>query len=235
MRNYHLSKGEVFIAAICFFLFMFRLWPLIILAVPIGLVMFVIRALFPKKAETIFGKQQEENITKNEIDCDEWAIRYEQAKEKISVLVQEKYPSAQWVWESSKWKSEFQSGADLYIRLNKEGGYKRVKVFMQDWYVRGIEIIESALPASDTTETKQVSKKTKDDSVRVAYEWVETHLLELNERCNEIIGQGNDELTLQASELPEERYWNAITQELIKAGLDQVEILSGEGIKIILK
>ena len=235
MRNYHLSKGEVFITAICFFLFMFRLWPLIILAVPIGLVMFVIRALFPKKAETISGKQQEENITKNEIDCDEWGMRYEQAKEKISALVQEKYPSAQWVWESAKWKSEFQSGADLYIRLNKEGGYKRVKVFMQDWCVRGIEIIESALPASDTTETKQVSKKTKDDSARVAYEWVETHLLELNERCNEIIGQGNDELTLQANELPEERYWDAITQELVKTGLDQVEILSNVGIKIILK
>ena len=63
MRNYHLSKCEVFIAAICFFLFMFRLWPLIILAVPIGLVMLVIRALFYKKAETISGKQQEENIT----------------------------------------------------------------------------------------------------------------------------------------------------------------------------
>ena len=235
MRNFHLSKCDVFIAVICFFLFMFRLWPLIILAVPIGLVILAIRALFPKKSVAVSGKQQEESKINNEIDCDEWGMRYEQAKEKISSLVQEKYPSAQWVWESSKWKFEFQSGADLYIRLNKEGGYKRVKVIMQDWCVQGMEIIESQAPTADKADPKKITAKPKDDSARVAYEWVETHLLELNERCNEIIGQGNDELTLQASELPEERYWNAITQELIKAGLDQVEILSGEGIKIILK
>jgi hypothetical protein len=40
---------------------------------------------------------------------------------------------------------------------------------------------------------------------------------------------------LLASELPEEKCWENICKELIKAGLEQINILPGEGIQILLK
>ena len=239
MRKFQFKTGDIVIsvAILCVFLFMFRLWPLILIALAVGLALVIKNALFPKEVAQEDVQPQQTPIKVITNDCDEWAVRYELAKQKISELVQEQYPSVQWIWESSNWKGEFQSGADLYIRLNKDGGYKRVKVCMQDWCVCGIKIIEPVdakqnVKADAYSAPKQAPK---DDCERIAFEWVETHLLELNERCNEIIGQGNEELTLLASELPEAKYWEDICQELVKTGLDKVEILSSEGIKIILK
>ena len=107
---------------------------------------------------------------------------------------------------------------------------------MQDGFVSSIEILpeEKNEPAVETTQ-QLVPKKKKDDSGRIAFEWVETHLLELNTRCNEIIGQGESELMITISELPEEKYWEAICKELKKEGLEQIEIIPSDGIKIILK
>ena len=228
--------GDIIIslAIICVFLFMFRLWPLILIVLAVGLVLIIKNVLFPKRA-TQDGQTQQQPIKNIAENCDEWEVKYAQAGQKISEFVQEEYPSVQWVYESPNWKSEFQNGADLYIRLNKEGGYKRVKVSMQDWCVCGVEIIElPQVEQEPETETRQKTNPS-DENKRIAYEWVETHLLQLNDRCNEVIGQGNEEWTLLANELPDEKCWDNICQELIKAGLEQVEILPEEGIKITLK
>ena len=107
---------------------------------------------------------------------------------------------------------------------------------MQDGFVSSKEILpeEENVPAVETTQQLDPKKK-KDDSARVAFEGVETHLLELNAKCNEIIGQGESELIVSVSELPEEKYWEAICKELQKEGLENIEIIPSDGIKIILK
>ena len=238
MRDYQARTKDMIIALaiICVFLFMFRLWPLILVVLFVGGVVLFKRCIFTKKNE----QESQPVIIEPTVEVfdnqDLWEKKYEFAGEKISCLVENAYPNARWVWENVNWRESIQKNENVYIRLNKEGGYKRAKITLQEGLVFGMEILpdEKNEPAVNTTQQQEVPKKKKDDSARVAFEWVETHLLELNAKCNEIIGQGESELMVSVSELPEEKYWEAICKELQKEGLENIEIIPGEGIKIRL-
>ena len=67
----------------------------------------------------------------------------------------------------------------------------------------------------------------------LAFEWVENHAVELNERCNEYIAQKQDFLLLTPSELPERDSWLDICQELSRNGMENCECTE-EGIQINL-
>lgn len=68
----------------------------------------------------------------------------------------------------------------------------------------------------------------------LAFEWAEAHVIELNDRCNEAIGQGKTELILMSEELPTSESWGNICTELKRAGLEDVEV-TPVGIKINLQ
>jgi hypothetical protein len=191
------------------------------------------RVLFPKNVVQEKQETMQQPIPTIYGDQDVLDKKYEFAIEKISCLVAKEYPNAKWIWESANWKEFFQKDEDVYIRLNKDGDYKRARITIQDGFVSNVEILVDEQPIEVTP--KQLPASSQDESVRMAFEWVEEHLLELNERCNEIIGQGKNELVLSASELPDEKCWGDICKELIKAGLEQINILPGEGIQILLK
>ncbi len=239
MRNYQNRTKDILLvlAGICFLLFMFRLWPLILVVLVVGGVVLSKRALVPKQ-ET---QERQPPIQEHRIgiidDQDVWERKYEFAWEKISCLVEKEYPNAQWIWETPTWKESFQNGEDLYIRLNKDGGYKRARITLRDGFVSEMLILAEETGSTPSDEQKPTPTKSKDNSnsARIAFEWMETHLLALNDRCNEIIGQGKNELTLLSSELPEETCWEDICKELVKAGLEDVSILPSEGIKIQLE
>ena len=129
--------------------------------------------------------------------------------------------------------NKIQNGEDVYVRLNKVGGYQKVKVCITDKNVTGIEVLSATVVPTDVSSVEIHSEK--DDSARVAFEWVDSHIAELNEKCNDVIGQGKNELILAVSDLPEEKYWERIREELVKAGLENVEIIPEKGIKIKLK
>ena len=50
----------------------------------------------------------------------------------------------------------------------------------------------------------------------LAFEWVESHILELNARCNEAVGSRKTTVLLKAEELPQKESWPAICAELDK-------------------
>ena len=67
----------------------------------------------------------------------------------------------------------------------------------------------------------------------LAFEWVEAHVVELNEQCNESIAQRQEGLLLSAQDLPEPESWPALCQELSRNGLENCEC-TDEGIYIHL-
>lgn len=217
----------------CLVLYMFRLWPLVLAVLLVGGGVLLKRVLFPKNVVQEKQETMQQPIPTIYDDQDVLDKKYEFAIEKISCLIEKEYPNAKWIWESVKWKEFFQKDEDVYIRLNKDGDYKRARITIQDGFVSNVEILVDEQPIEVTP--KQLPANSQDESVRMAFEWVEEHLLELNERCNEIIGQGKNELVLSASELPEEKCWEDICKELMKAGLEQINILPSEGIQILLK
>ena len=235
MSDYQKRTRDIAIifGVICFALYMFRLWLLILVVILVGGVVLLKRVLFPKNVVQEKQETMQQPIPTIYDDQDVLDKKYEFAIEKISCLIEKEYPNAKWIWKSVNWKEFFQKDEDVYIRLNKDGDYKRARIAIQDGFVTTMEILIEEQPIEEAP--KPIPASSQDESVRIAFEWVEEHLLELNERCNEIIGQGKNELVLLASELPEEKCWENICKELIKAGLEQINILPGEGIQILLK
>ena len=145
---------------------------------------------------------------------------------------------AQWIWERPNVRKLLQNGEDVFIRLNKAGGYRRVKVLITNLFVQGLEV----MPYTNEQQVKPVEEKepsvVADEPLKVNYElmafdWVENHIAELNERCNNAIGDGKDSILLTAEELPVQESWASICEELKRMDLSAVEMVP-EGIKITL-
>ena len=67
----------------------------------------------------------------------------------------------------------------------------------------------------------------------LAFEWVETHIVELNARVNDAIGKGKSELLLKSDELPTRESWDDIRYELEKENITDTKCIP-DGILIKL-
>ena len=86
-------------------------------------------------------------------------------------------------------------------------------------------------------ETDTVQTLHGEDNVNydlLAYEWVQDNILLLNERINELIGQGETELIIRSEELPVKESWRNICNELMREGIKESECVPN-GIKFNFK
>ena len=67
----------------------------------------------------------------------------------------------------------------------------------------------------------------------VAFEWVDANVMALNERCNEGIAQGLNDILLEPAELPNRESWPEICRELERNDMDGCQCEDG-GIRISL-
>lgn len=221
--------------------FICRLWPLLLLVFLIAIIT-TVRLLvltFKKSKQEIPEEVKPISETvpteQNVIDT-----AFSLICERISESVRKIYPDAKWVWEKPSAKSLILDGIEVFVILNKDGGYRRAKVLISNLMFSGIEFVEAdtenkpnGIPDINV-ETAEVISDVNADTVNyelVAFEWVENNILELNKRCNEMLGNGQNEYVLQAAELPVQESWENVCGELKRAGLKSAEILA-DGIKI---
>ena len=185
-----------------------------------------------------FAEQPKEKESKLITDKELFELEYGVLTSKVSQLVEQEYPGAQWIWERPNVRKLLQNGEDVFIRLNKAGGYRRVKVLITNLFVQGLEV----MPYTNEQQVKPIEEKepsvVADEPLKVNYElmafdWVENHIAELNERCNNAIGDGKDSILLTAEELPVQESWASMCEELKRMDLSAVEMVP-EGIKITL-
>lgn len=230
----------IIICLVIFLSFMFRFWPITILAIIALLVVLVVRACKkqPQEAEEKIAEQPKEKESKLITDKELFELEYGVLTSKVSQLVEQEYPGAQWIWERPNVRKLLQNGEDVFIRLNKAGGYRRVKVLITNLFVQGLEV----MPYTNEQQVKPIEEKepsaVAEEPLKVNYElmafdWVENHIAELNERCNNAIGDGKDSILLTAEELPVQESWASICEELKRMDLSAVEMVP-EGIKITL-
>lgn len=230
----------IILSILAFFTFMFRLWPLLILVV-FCIILGAVRLLFLKVKEVTASPVQENKPKEPEklpTEKDVFALAYSVILTRISELVLSEYPTAKWVWAKSNTRKLIEAGEDVYIILNGAGGYRKGKVEIKNLSVVGITYVtpepkpEPGIDASEDEEVIDAEPKPVNYEL-FAFEWVEAHIVELNDRFNDAIGQGKKELVLMAEELPTVESWENICSELIRAGLEKVELIP-EGIKINL-
>ena len=120
-----------------------------------------------------------------------------------------------------------------YVLLNRAGGYRRGRVVMQQFQVVDIVFDEkqptptpsTPVPAPDPDPARNPAPPAlvpEDDEEPMpenfgplAFNWVESHVIDLNEQCNEAVAEGLSEYLIPAQELPVTESWDAICEALI--------------------
>ena len=217
-------------------MFLCRLWPIIFLLI-IGIFITALRLLFlsPKRVEVVEPlplpalPEPKEPTEKDVKD-----LAYSVILRRITELVTTEYPEARWVWEAANARQLIELGEDVFILLNRAGGFRRAHVVIQNLQVVTIEYnCAPANPIESDDEDTDTNEPQEENFDLVAFEWADAHIMELNKRCNEAIGEGMTEIILTADELPVKESWPAICKELEKNGLDDVKCIP-QGIKINL-
>ena len=235
-------EALIILGVLAFFTFMFRLWPLLILVI-FCILFGAVRLMFLKvKASTVRQAEEvKEEPNRAPTEKDVRDLAYSVILTRISELVSSEYPTAKWVWEKPNARKLIENGEEVCIILSGAGGYRRAKIKIQNLQVVGLEYLAAKLPEKpevveevDEEVTDEASEPTPVNYELLAFEWAEAHVIELNDRCNEAIGQGKTELILMSEELPTRESWENICTELKRAGLEDVEVIT-DGIKINLQ
>lgn len=228
-RKYHLAyEALVILGLLALLNFICRLWPILLLII-LGIFVAALRLLFLsfRKEETIYPLL----LLSEPVKPDVQALAYAVILRQITELVQSEYPDARWVWEQPDSQKRIQEGLEVFILLNRAGGYRRAKVLVSNLNITGLEYLSIPQP-ENKTDSEPDEPETQNYEL-LAFEWVEARILELNSRCNEAIGEHLSELILLAEELPVRESWPDICRELMRSGLDEAKCLP-EGIKINL-
>ncbi len=220
------------LSAIC------RLWPILLLMI-LGIFVAALRVLCnrPEKIEVLTPvpllPEPKPSMTIRDLEQMAYSIMQTQ----ITELVARDYPEARWVWETPDAMQEIMAGGEAFILLNRAGGYRRAEVLHRNLQAVGIDYYpgqKEELITPEPEEDQVFDEEPAENNYELlAFEWSEAHILELNERCNEAIGQGKNEILIPLEELPSPESWPDICRELERAGLDKVKIVT-DGIAIIL-
>lgn len=239
----------IILGVLALLLFVCRLWPILLLVI-LGIFVAAIRLLFLSQTKVEVIQPMPPPAPKDPTEKDVQNMAYSVIQRKITELVTGAYPQARWVWQSSHAKDQIFAGEDTKILLNRAGGYREAVIHVQNLRVVGLTYVQAedadrlapppVEPENSPVEMEKPCEEPEEPSEPpapnyglLAFEWVETHAVELNERCNEYIAQKQDFLLLTPSELPERDSWLDICQELSRNGMENCECTE-EGIQINL-
>ena len=234
-------EALVILGMLALLLFVCRLWPILLLVI-LGIFAAALRLVFlssPKvqpirlEQPTSVAPAPQQAVTNREAENTEDAQSFGDLQTQVTRWVRQEYPEARWVWKYPDSKARFQRGEELAILLNRAGGYREASILLRGQRLFEIRYLcapaeklqpeESASPQEEQPTLEEAASQPEpsqpEDYSLAAFEWVESHLEELNTLCNECIAQKQDFLLLTGGDLPEPAAWPALCQELLRNGL----------------
>ena len=246
-------EALVILGMLALLLFVCRLWPILLLVI-LGIFAAALRLVFfsSPKVQPIRPEQQTaassapQRAVKSQRTAQnvEDTLSFGELQTQVTRWVRQEYPEARWVWKYPNAKARFQRGEDMAILLNRAGGYREASIllrgqrFFEIRYLcapaEKLQLEEPASPQEEQPTLEEAASQPEpsqpEDYSHAAFEWVESHLEELNILCNECIAQKQDFLLLTGGDLPEPAAWPALCQELLRNGLSCH--MEEEGIRI---
>lgn len=234
-------EALVILGMLALLLYVCRLWPILLLVI-LGIFAAALRLVFlsspkvrpirPEQSASVSPEPQQAVTNRETVDMED-AQSFGELQTQITRWVRQEYPEARWVWKYPDAKARFQRGEDMAILLNRAGGYREAVIHLQGKRLFEIQYLcapaekpQLEEPASPQKEqptleeaVSQPETSQPEDCSLTAFEWVESHLEELNTLCNECIAQKQDFLLLTGGDLPEPAAWPALCQELLRNGL----------------
>ena len=239
-------EALIILGVLAFFTFMFRLWPLLVLVI-FCIIGGAVRLLFLKVKDAKLREAEEVKLEVPKPAPTEKDVRnlaYSVILTRVAEMVSSEYPTAKWVWEKPNARKLIEDGEEVFILLSGAGGYRRAKVKIQNLQVTGLEYVTATLPEKPKDETdtdtdaddeeEEISEPIPVNYGLIAFEWVEAHVMDLNDRINDAIAQGKDEYLIPEEELPVRDSWSAIIEELGRQDIENL-VEDPHGIKINFK
>lgn len=230
-RQRHLTyEALVILGQLALLTYITRLWP-ILLVILAGIFVAMVRLLVlsANSVEPAPPLLSLPAPTRVPTQADMQSMAYELIQNRITQILLSRYPQVRWVWENPRAKEDIMAGNTVYVLLNKAGGYRRGRVVIQQLQVIDVvfepEAANNCAPVSPSSpesapvtvpSPKDEEDDCPEDFCLIAFQWVESHILELNAQCNEAIGEGLVEYLIPEDSLPVSESWDAICQELIR-------------------
>ena len=227
-------EAMIILGQLALLTFITRLWPILLLVI-LGIFVAALRLLFlsSKKVEPIKPLPALPPPTQPPTEMDMQSMAYCIIQRRITQILQDKFPEVRWIWENPRAKDDIMAGNPVYVLLNKAGGYRRGRVVIRQLQVFDVVFEEdkpkntppTPEPAPDPKPAPPVPPPEEEDDDTpenfglIAFQWVEAHVMELNDRCNEAIAEGLSEYLIPADELPVSESWEEICKELIRNDL----------------
>ena len=225
-RKANLAYGALMtLLALALLCFITRLWPILLLVI-LGVFVAALRLLFlsAKSAQQSAQPVAVQPPRAAEPEPDLESLVFANVCARVTALVHSKFPEANWIWERSDARARILNGETVGILLNQAGGYRRGEVRLNCYRVEDV-VFPQPKPAPvpdtpdqepDTDDQPAPEPPAPENYELMAFEWVEAHILELNTRCNEAVGNKRSTLLIKPEELPKPESWPAICAELAK-------------------
>lgn len=174
--------------------FICRLWPILLLII-LGIFVAAIRLLFlsGNRVDQVEPQPLLPAPIPAPTESDLRKLAHSLITSRITTLVLNEYPNARWIWEAPNAFELIELGEEVYILLNRAGGYRKAKVIIQNLQVIGLQYQEISKKPDESEERTEApaTEQPKENYELIAFEWAESHIFELNARCNDAIGQGS--------------------------------------------
>lgn len=208
-----------------------RFWPMLIFVIIYGIASIVYALVKDRKQKKAPPVTTLPEPIPAATEQDVLTLAYSLICQRVTALVTADYPSARWVWESPNARQLIQEGYDVFILLNRAGGYGRAQVIIQNLQVTGVRYgaVPAPAPAENTPPVEPENQADSNYSL-LAFQWVDAHSPELTARYDKARQNGLSYLLVPETELPIAQSWQDICTELARAGF-RASVLA-EGIKI---
>ena len=232
-KRHFAYEALVILGLLLLLTYLTRLWPILLLVI-LGIFIATLRLLFlsAKKVEPAQPALALPPPSAPPTETDMQSMAYAIIQRRITQILTARFPEVRWVWENPKAKDDIMVGNPVFVLLNSAGGYRRGRVVLQNLTVMDV-VFEEVKPKGDTStptptpgpapDTSSEDEDDEEDIIEnfglIAFQWVEAHVMELNDRCNEAIAQGLSEYLIPADELPVTESWEEICKELIRNDL----------------
>lgn len=223
-----------------------RLWPLLFLVIP-GILIAALRLLFVSAKKTVEAPATDVTPPAPQyLDTEQDVIRiaFGILQRRITMQIVSSYTSARWVWESPNAMERFKYGLPLTILLSRAGGLRRAIVRVQS--LQFTELVYETAQTGRPDEPPPEIDADGDpgcgcvpeydepvDYALIAFQWVESNLLTLNNCCNEAVAENLISLLIPACDLPHPDSWCEVCEELKRNGFAEAVIQDG-GIRVQL-
>ena len=241
-KQSHVCDALEILVALVLLVFINRLWPILLLVI-LGIFVAALRLAFlPCREDETESRPREQRRKAERSGPDQ---RYAAMVQQIDRLVQHDYSGARWVWESPRAREHIEAGENVYILLDHSGGFRKAEVQIQDMCAVSLKY-ETEEPtvrtggqaaethfAAESESVQPEDEPIQEDYSLLAFEWVESNIIDCNRRCNDAIGHGVADVMLTTEELPRKESWEDICEQLKREGLCNVET-TPSGIRIHL-